>query len=300
MPAKKKAATAETAVETAPVISDEELLKQKKEEAKQKKEAEKSEKKVARETKKHAKVEAAKGPQKRNPLKAHGKKYRTALEKIEKNKLYTIAEAVALAKNTSTTKFDASVEVHTRLGIDTAKSDQAVRATVALPHGTGKTVRVVAFVDDDKAADAKKHGAVEAGDVDLIEKVAKGWLDFDVAIATPAMMKKIGKIARILGQQGLMPNPKAGTVTEDIAATIAEIKKGKVEFRNDKTGILHNVIGKVSFTEDKLSENLKTYLRAVNDMKPKSVKGAFVISLTLATSMGPAVKLDVGEALRSI
>lgn len=286
-----------------PEVSDEELLKQKKEEAKAKKAAEKKEKKVAKEERKKTagqKQEKQKIVQKRNPLKIHSKKWRAASEKIDKNKLYLLQEAIQLAKETSTTKFDASVEIHTNLGIDPKKSDQIVRSTVALPNGTGKKLKVVAFVAPEKAAEAKKAGAIEAGEEDLIEKIGKGWLDFDVAVATPDMMKKLGKIAKTLGQKGLMPNPKAGTVVEDIAKAIAEIQKGKVEFRNDSYGILHNIIGKVSFDEAKLIENLKAYLRAVLDMKPKTIKGNYIKSLALTTSMGPSIRVDVNEVLKSI
>lgn len=303
MSPKKKTAVAtaeETATNTTPVVSDEELLKAKKVEAKEKKEHEKEEKKIAREAKKSAPTKAERMVQKRNPLKMHGKKYRKAAEKIDKNKLYSLVEAVKLARESATTKFDSSVEVHTRLGIDPKKSDQIVRSTVALPHGTGKQLRVVAFVSEDKAGAAKKAGAVDAGEDDLIEKISKGWLEFDVAVATPDVMKKLGKVAKTLGQKGLMPNPKAGTVTPDVISAIGEIQKGKVEFRGDAYGILHNIIGKASFGEDKLLENLKTYLRAVNDAKPKAVKGVYIKTLALTTSMGPSVRIDAGGALREI
>lgn len=292
----------ESTVET-PKISDKELLKQKKEESKAKKAAEKEEKKVV-------KAERKKSPQKkleeksvqrhRNPLKIHSKKWRTASEKIDKEKLYLPENAISLVKETSTTKFDASVEIHTVLGINTKKSDQIVRSTVALPHGTGKKLKVIAFTTAEKADAAKKAGATEAGEDDLIEKIGKGWLDFDVAVATPTMMKKLGKIAKTLGQKGLMPNPKAGTVVEDIEKAIAEIQKGKIEFRNDSYGILHNIIGKVSFDAEKLAENLKTYLRVVLDHKPKSVKGNYIKSISLTTSMGPGIKLDVNETTKSV
>jgi len=285
--------------ENTPVeVSDEELLKQKKEESKAAKAEEKAEKKAAKEERVHSahhgKAKDA-TVQTRNPLKMHGKKHRAAAEKIEKLKLYPLAEAVKLVQETSTTKFDSSVEIHVRLGIDPKKTDQQIRSTVALPAGTGKTLKVVAFVAAEQAADAKKAGAIEAGEEELIEKIGKGWLDFDVAVATPDMMKKIGKIAKTLGQKGLMPNPKAGTVTEDIAGAIAEIQKGKVEFRNDKAGILHNLIGKVSFDAAKLEENIRVYLTAVNEMKPKAVKGTYLASVSLASSMGPGIKVDARD-----
>ena len=205
-----------------------------------------------------------------------------------------------LAQSTSTTKFDGSIEIHVKLGIDPKKSDQAVRSTVALPHGTGKKLRVVALVEDTHAAAAKKAGAIEAGEDDLIEKIGKGWLEFDVAVATPSVLKKLGKIAKTLGQKGLMPNPKAGTVTDDVAGAIAEIQKGKVEFRTDKAGHVHNVVGKVSFDAAKLEENIRTFLRALAESKPKTIKGALVLSLALASSMGPGVKVDANETMRSL
>lgn len=295
--------TPATEAEVTPAVDDKELLKQKKEEAKQRKETEKEEKKAEKQEKKKAggKVgKKEKKEQRRNPLKMHGKKYRAAATKIDKEKTYSLAEAVKLVKETSVTKFDGSVEIHTRLGINTKKSDQVIRSTVALPHGTGKKLRVIAFVSEDKAAEAKKLGAIEAGEASLIEKIAKGWLDFDVAIATPEMMKGLGKIAKTLGQKGLMPNPKAGTVTPDIGNAIAEIQKGKVEFRNDSFGILHNLVGKVSFDEAKLIENIKTYLKAVNESKPKTVKGAFIQSISLASSMGPGIRLDAAGVIREL
>ncbi len=285
--------------ESTPETSDEELLKQKKEEAKAKKETEKEEKKADKEARKKAPQKAAKVKelQKRNPLKIHSKKWRAASEKIDKEKLYPLEEAVKLAKETSTTKFDASVEIHTKLNINPKKSDQMVRASVSLPHGTGKTLRVAAFVSEDKAAAVKKAGAVEAGEENLIEKIRKGWLDFDVAVATPDMMKKLGKIAKTLGQKGLMPNPKAGTVTDNVEGAIAEIQKGKVEFRADSFGILHNLVGKVSFDDTNLVENIKTYLKAVSEVKPKAVKSNYMKGIFLTTSMGPGIKVDVKSIL---
>ncbi|MBU1018792.1 MAG: 50S ribosomal protein L1 [Patescibacteria group bacterium] len=226
----------------------------------------------------------------------HGKKYRAVLEKIESDKLYSIDEACSLIKDTSVTKFDSSVEVHMNLGINPKHAEQQLRDTVVLPHGTGKEVRVVAFVSDDKVKEATDAGAVKAGNDDLVAEIEKGWMDFDVAVATPDMMKSLGKIARVLGQKGLMPNPKAGTVTPDVAKTIEEIKKGKVEFRNDKAGNLHNMIGKVSFSAENLAENLKTYLKTITDHKPKDLKGIYIKSITLTTTMGPAIKIDTKEA----
>ncbi|MDP2625062.1 MAG: 50S ribosomal protein L1, partial [Candidatus Peregrinibacteria bacterium] len=201
--------------------------------------------------------------------------------------------AVKLLKETSTTKFDSTVEVHMKLGIDPTQADQIIRSTVALPHGTGKEVRVVAFVDDSNAKAALDAGAVKAGDTELIAEIEKGWLEFDVAVAEPSMMSKLGKVARTLGQKGLMPNPKAGTVTPDFAKAISELKKGKVEFRNDKQSNLHNAVGKVSFTEDQLKENLKTYIKAIITARPPGAKGNFIKNVTFATTMGPGICVDI-------
>ena len=231
---------------------------------------------------------------------SHGKKYKTALEKLEAGKLYSLEEAVTLVKSISATKFDSSVEIHLNLGIDPAAAEQQLRSTVSLPHGTGKKVRIVAFVPDEKIKEAKDAGAIEAGSSELIEKIEKGWLDFDVAIATPDMMKGMAKIARQLGQAGLMPNPKSGTVTPDVGETVANLIKGQVEFRNDKQGNLHNIVGKVSFDAAKLSENIAAYLRAVNEKKPATVKGTFMNSITLCSSMGPGIRLAVNDTLIAI
>ncbi|OGJ46284.1 50S ribosomal protein L1 [Candidatus Peregrinibacteria bacterium RIFCSPLOWO2_02_FULL_48_14] len=230
----------------------------------------------------------------------HGKKYRAALAKLELNKRYSLTEAAKLLKETSTTKFDSSIEIHLNLGIDTTQAEQMIRSTVSLPHGTGKNVRVVAFVSDDKVKEAKAAGAIEAGSDELIEKVEKGWLDFDTAVATPDMMKNLAKVARQLGQAGLMPNPKSGTVTPDIGAKVAEVMKGQVEFRNDKLANLHNVVGKSSFSEKQLEENIGAYLKAVHEKKPSSVKGTFINSITVCASMGPAIKLQVNETLSAL
>jgi large subunit ribosomal protein L1 len=306
MNSKKTTSTDESvesvAVEATPEISEASLLKQKKEEAKVKKETEKAEKKEKKAARKKAPQKAAKikAAQKRNPLKIHCKKWRAANEKIEKDKLYHLKAAVKLAQETSTTKFDASVEIHTRLGINPKKSDQIVRASVSLPNGSGKTLRVIAFVNEEKATAIKKAGAVEAGEENLIAKIEKGWLDFDVAVATPDMMKKLGKIAKTLGQKGLMPNPKAGTVTEDVEKSIAEIQKGKVEFRADSYGIIHNIVGKVSFDTDKIVENIKSYLKAVADSKPKAVKSNYFKGMYLTTSMGPSVKVDLSGTIKNL
>jgi large subunit ribosomal protein L1 len=224
--------------------------------------------------------------------KTHGKKF-LEVEKLVEKKLYGLDEAVALLKKTNPTKFDASCEVHFLLGVDQKQADQNIRTTVSLPHGTGKDVRVVAFVGEDKIKEAKAAGAVEAGTDVLIEKIEGGWLGFDVAVATPDQMKNLGKIAKTIGQKGLMPNPKTGTVTTDVSKTIAEIKKGKVEIRLDKLANLHNIFGKVSFDEAKLLENLKAVVKAVMDNKPATVKGTYIKSASVCTTMGPGIAIDV-------
>lgn len=232
--------------------------------------------------------------------KLHGKKFLAAKQMVTKD-LYTVDEAIALLKKTSPVKFDASVEINAKLGVDPKKSDQNVRSTVSLPHGTGKTVRVIAFVTEDKAKEAKAAGAIKAGADELIEEILKGFLDFDVAVATPDMMKSLGKVAKILGQKGLMPNPKAGTVTTDISKTIEQIKKGQVEFRVDKFSVIHNMFGKVSFSEKQLQENFLSLMKAVMDAKPASAKGTYLQKVSLATTMGPGVNVaipSITEALK--
>lgn len=232
--------------------------------------------------------------------KAHGKKFLEIEKLIEKGKQYSISEAVALLKKTNPTKFDASTEVHFYLGVDPKQADQNIRTTVALPHGTGKDMKVVAFVGEEKIKEAKEAGAIEAGTDVLIEKIEGGWFGFDIAIATPDQMKNLGKIAKTIGQKGLMPNPKTGTVTTEVAKTIAEIKKGKIEIRVDKLSNLHNIFGKVSFDEAKLTDNLKAIIKAVLDNKPASSKGTYIKSITLTTSMGPGVPLDVTAATTEV
>ncbi|MDP4007576.1 MAG: 50S ribosomal protein L1 [Candidatus Peregrinibacteria bacterium] len=231
---------------------------------------------------------------------AHGKKYKKSLELLNVEKMYTLAEAVDLAKKTSTTKFDSSVEVHMNLGIDPAQADQQLRKTVSLPHGTGKTLRVIAFCGDERVKEAKAAGAIEAGNEDLVKKIEGGWMEFDKVVATPDVMKSLGKIAKTLGQKGLMPNPKSGTVTTDIEGVVKDLQGGMVEFRNDKQGNLHNIVGKVSFSEAQLLENVGTYLKAINDARPTGIKGTFVKSITLTTSMGPGIKVEVNETLRGL
>lgn len=231
---------------------------------------------------------------------AHGKKYKKSLELLDAEKMYTLAEAVDLAKKTSTTKFDSSVEIHMNLGVDPTQADQQLRKTVSLPHGTGRTLRVIAFCGDERIKEAKAAGAIDAGNEDLVKKIEGGWMEFDKVVATPDVMKSLGKIAKTLGQKGLMPNPKSGTVTTDLEGVVKDLQGGMVEFRNDKQGNLHNVVGKVSFSEAQLIENVSTYLKAINDARPTGVKGTFVKSITLTTSMGPGIKIEVNETLRSL
>lgn len=222
-----------------------------------------------------------------------GKNYTESLKLIDKEKYYEGKEAVELAVKTSKAKFDETVELHVKLGIDSRHADQQVRGAIVLPHGTGKTVKVVVFAKDLKVDEAKSAGADFVGGEDLVNKIqTEGWLDFDVAVATPDMMGVVGKVARVLGPKGLMPNPKSGTVTFDIEKAVKEIKAGKVEYRVDKANIIHVPIGKVSFGADKLEENLKTIMQAIVKAKPSSAKGKYLRSVTIATTMGPGVKLN--------
>jgi large subunit ribosomal protein L1 len=221
-----------------------------------------------------------------------GKKYRQAFGLVDRERLYAPMEAIRLAKQTSPTTFDATVEVAMRLGVDPRKADQMVRGTVNLPHGTGKTVRVIAFAAGEKAAEATDAGADAVGSEDLVARIQEGWLDFDAAIATPDQMAKIGRIARILGPRGLMPNPKTGTVTMDVAKAIQDIKGGKITFRVDKHGNLHLIIGKVSFTEDALVDNYAAALDEILRSKPSAAKGKYLKKVFLATTMGPGIQID--------
>jgi large subunit ribosomal protein L1 len=220
------------------------------------------------------------------------KGYKKLAEQVDRTKLYSPLEAARLAKATSPAKFDATVEVALRLGVDPRKADQMVRGTVNLPHGTGKTARVIVFATGDKAAAAEAAGADVVGSDDLIERIQGGFLDFDAAIATPDQMSKVGKIARILGPRGLMPNPKTGTVTPDVAKAVADIKGGKINFRVDKQANLHLVIGKASFDADKLVENYAAALEEINRAKPSSAKGKYLRKVTFTTTMGPGIPVD--------
>ena len=220
------------------------------------------------------------------------KAYQAAVAKIEEGKLYTPAEAVALAKETSSTKTDATVEVAMRLSVDPRKADQMVRGTVNLPHGTGKTARVVVIAAGPKAAEAEAAGADFVGSDDLIAKIAGGWTDFDAAVATPDMMGKVGRLGKILGPRNLMPNPKTGTVTMDVAKAVADIKGGKIDFRVDRNSNLHFIIGKASFTAEQLEENFQAALEEINRLKPSSAKGRYISKATVATTFGPGIPVD--------
>lgn len=229
----------------------------------------------------------------------HGKKYNAAMQKVDKNKFYSPAEAVSLVKETSITSFDGTVEVHLRMGLDPRQADQMVRDVVVLPNGLGKTVRVLVFAQGDGAAKATESGADVVADSDeWINKIAGGWTEFDVAISTPDMMGKAGKLGRVLGPRGLMPNPKAGTVVpaEDLPRVIQEAKAGRVEFRLDKTANIHVPLGKVSFSETKLVENLAALMEAIKKAKPSAAKGTYIKRLTLTSTMGPGVKVDANQA----
>ncbi len=219
----------------------------------------------------------------------HGKKYAEVKKLVEANKSYPLEEAIELLLKTNTAKFDASCEFHINLGVDPTHADQMVRSTVQLPHGIGKEVRVIAFVSDEQVKVAKAAGASKAGLEDLMEDISKGFMDFDVAVATPDVMKNLSKVAKILGPKGLMPNPKSGTVSADIAKTITEMKQGKIEFKTDKQGILHNIFGKVSFGKEKLLENAKAFIHAVKEAKPSGVKSTYINSVYMTTTMGPSV-----------
>ncbi|MBQ7137312.1 MAG: 50S ribosomal protein L1 [Bacilli bacterium] len=229
-------------------------------------------------------------------MKKQSKNYVNALSKIEKNKLYTKEEAVKLAKETSISKFDASVEVAMRLNLDTKKSDQQLRGAIVLPNGTGKSKKVLVIAKGDHAKAAVAAGADYVGDTDMLQKIEKeNWFDFDVMIATPDMMASLGKLGKVLGPKGLMPNPKTGTVTTDVKKAVEDVKKGRVEYRTDSYGNVHGIIGKVSFDDEKLLENLKTFVDVIIKSKPSVVKGTYVKNISITTTMGPGIKIDVNS-----
>jgi large subunit ribosomal protein L1 len=220
------------------------------------------------------------------------KKRKAAAAKVDKNKYYTLKEASALVKEVNTTKFDASVDLHVRLGVDPKKADQSIRGTVNLPHGTGKTKRVLVLCTPDKEADARAAGADYVGLDEYIQKIEGGWVDVDVIVATPSVMPKIGRLGKVLGPRNLMPNPKTGTVTNDVAAAVNEVKGGKIAFKVDKAGIIHASIGRVSFSPEKLTENSQELIGAIIRAKPATAKGTYVRSVFMASSMSPGIALD--------
>lgn len=222
-----------------------------------------------------------------------GKRYVESAKLVDRATLYDVDEAVSILKKTANAKFDETIEAHIRLGVDGRHADQQVRGAVVLPHGTGKTVRVLVFAKGDKVAEAEAAGADFVGGDELVPRIQKeGWLDFDVVVATPDMMGIVGRLGRILGPKGLMPNPKAGTVTMDVTKAINDIKAGKIEYRLDKSNIIHVPIGKASFTEEQLADNFQTLMGAINKAKPAALKGQFLRSVTIAPTMGPGVKIN--------
>ena len=227
-----------------------------------------------------------------------GKKYQESAKQIEKNTQYEAIDAMALICKTASAKFDETVELHVKLGVDSRHADQQVRGAIVLPHGTGKTVRVLVFAKGDKADAAREAGADYVGDMDLVEKIQKeNWFDFDVVVASPDMMGVVGRLGKVLGPKGLMPSPKAGTVTPDVAKAVKEVKAGKIEYRLDKTNIIHCPIGKVSFGPEKLAENMDTLVKAVVKAKPAAAKGQYIRSCTVASTMGPGVKVSTSKYL---
>jgi large subunit ribosomal protein L1 len=229
--------------------------------------------------------------------KTHGKKYNQAVALVEKERLYTLSELVDLLERTNTVKFDPTIEIHFNLGIDPRQADQLVRSTISLPNGTGKTKRIAAFTDTGNEAELKSLGVVVAGGDDLIDAVLQGKIDFDIAIATPGMMKKMGKVAKVLGPKGLMPNPKAGTVGENLVNITQELMAGRFEFKNDKQGNVHSIVGKLSFGNKKLAENIEFFVKAMKAARPSGLKGsvAFIKSVYLCNAMGPGIGLDVSS-----
>ena len=222
----------------------------------------------------------------------HSKRYNSNFEKINRDKEYSLEEAAELLSSFSHPKFDESVELAINLGVDPKHADQIVRGTVALPNGIGKDIKVLVFARDDLAEEAKNAGADFVGADDMVEKVKGGWTDLDVVVAAPDMMAEVGKLGKILGPRGLMPNPKIGTVTKDIAKAVTEVKAGKIEFRVEKNGIIHNIIGKVSFSKEKIVENAKVFVNAILKAKPQATKGVYMKKVTMASTMGPGIKLD--------
>jgi large subunit ribosomal protein L1 len=222
----------------------------------------------------------------------HGKRFRAQYDKVDRDRAYPPAEAISLIKETASAKFDETVELHILLGVNVRHADEQLRGTLALPHGLGKDVTVAVFAQGQQARDAEAAGADFVGGQDLVEKVQEGWTDFDVAISTPEMMKSVGQLGRVLGPQGLMPNPKVGTVTDDVEKAVADSKSGKVEYRTDRQAIVHMALGKASFDADKLLENYQAVMEEIVRAKPSAAKGKYIVSATLATTMGPGIRVD--------
>ncbi|MEE9225702.1 MAG: 50S ribosomal protein L1 [Bacteroidota bacterium] len=225
----------------------------------------------------------------------HGKRYRSLAAKVDRNKVYTIEAAVEIVKQIATAKFNETVDISVRLGVDPRKADQLVRGTVALPHGIGKAVRVLVLAKPPKDREALEAGADHAGFDEYIAKIKEGWTDVDVIVATPDVMSEVGRLGKILGPRGLMPNPKSGTITQDVAKAVKEVKAGKIEFRVDKAGIVHAAVGKSSFEKEKLVENIRTLLNTVQRMKPASAKGQYFKSIAVSSTMGPSFRIDRNE-----
>jgi len=227
---------------------------------------------------------------------AHGKRFRAQYDKVDRDRAYPPAEAVSLIKETASAKFDETIELHVLLGVNVRHADEQLRGTLALPHGLGKDVTVAVFAQGQQARDAEAAGADFVGGQELVEKVQEGWTDFDVAVSTPEMMRSVGQLGRVLGPQGKMPNPKVGTVTDDVEKAVSDSKSGKVEYRTDRQAIVHMALGKASFEEEKLLENYQAVMEEIIRAKPSSTKGKYVVSATLATTMGPGIRVDSGKS----
>jgi len=225
------------------------------------------------------------------------KRIKTYEKEVNTAKIYKLDEAIDILKKCMPVKFDQSIEISMKMGVDPRKSDQQVRGTVSLPHGTGKEIKVLVFAKGEKASDAIAAGADFAGDDELVEKVKGGWTDFDAVVATPDMMREVGKLGKVLGPRGLMPSPKAGTVTTDVKKAVSELKAGKIEFKVDKNSVINNLVGKLSFSADKILENIHTVLQAINRAKPSSAKGAYIRSFCLSSTMGPGLKIDANSVI---
>ncbi len=296
-------ATVSDAPEVTPEVAEEKVAKAGKRSAKAIKEFEEKEAKEERKEKVAAGelnpsaegIKKGPSPKVRTKLERRSKGYRSKADLVDATKEYTVKEAAEVLPKTSSVKFDASVELHVNLGVDPRQADQNIRATVALPHGTGKSIRIAVFAPADQHEAAKKAGADIAGEDEFLQQLDKEILDFDVLIATPQLMAKLGKYARVLGPKGLMPNPKSGTVTAKVADAVKEAKAGKVEFRVDKQSIVHLAVGKVSFTPAQIAENTSVVLKAIADAKPSSVKGIYIKKISMTTTMGPSVTIALGE-----